>query len=99
MAGDKNSGRKSKIIKPKRLVYRKKPKLIVKATVRQQQKYCRNETDEKALAAGFRFNEALAAHAIEFFPKFLKHSEGRWAGKSFESVSYTHLTLPTILLV
>ena len=30
------------------------------------------------------FNKALADRACAFFPKYLRHTKGRWAGKPFE---------------
>lgn len=33
---------------------------------------------------GYRFDEAAAAKAAAFFPRYLRHSKGRWAGQPFE---------------
>ncbi len=30
------------------------------------------------------FDKALAKHACDFFPRYLKHTKGRWAGQRFE---------------
>ena len=30
------------------------------------------------------FDKARAQHALEFFPKYLRHTKGRWAGKPFD---------------
>ena len=66
------------------LHYRKKPAAIVTASARSQERWIRNESDRRAVRAGFRFNEGLAAHAAEFFPEYLCHSVGQWYGKPFE---------------
>ena len=33
---------------------------------------------------GFWFDEEAADRAVEFFPRFLRHAKGQWAGKPFE---------------
>ena len=30
------------------------------------------------------FNKKLADHACDFFPKYLRHTKGRWAGQKFD---------------
>lgn len=47
-------------------------------------RWVRSAADQSAWDAGCRFNERLALHAAEFFPKFLRHSKGQWAGQAFE---------------
>ena len=61
-----------------------KPAGIVTATARSQNKWIRSEADARAVANGCRFNEALAEHAASFFPNFLCHSKGQFAGEPFE---------------
>ena len=82
--GYENSGRKRNG-KKARLGVVNKPPLIVPASERDaQQKWIRNEADERAFRNGCRFNEALAQHIVDFFPQFLCHSQGKWAGEPFE---------------
>ncbi len=47
---------------------------------------CQRHIDdlEAAPASGFRFDRGAALRAIEFFPTFLVHYKGRWAGQPFE---------------
>ncbi|MHC4867287.1 MAG: terminase large subunit [Planctomycetota bacterium] len=67
------------------LVYPAKPPGKVTASARSQSRWIQNAADERAVAEGHRFNERLARHAVEFFPEFLRFSEGsRWAGEPFE---------------
>jgi phage terminase large subunit-like protein len=61
-----------------------KPLAKVRASIKSQRRWIRTPGDELAFAAGCRFNEKLATHAVEFFPKYLRHSKGQWAGKPFE---------------
>lgn len=70
------------------LQFRPKPTGKIVASAASQSKWCRNEADYRAVAAGFRFNEALAAHIVEFFPKFLRHSMGEWYGQPFELTAW-----------
>jgi len=99
MGGNERSGRLSSIIKPKRLDYRPKPENltsdIVAGTLAQHRSkgWIRNEADERAFAAGYRYNEALAAHVVEFFPKFLRHSQGQWAGMVFELADHHRVNI------
>lgn len=51
-------------------------------------KYIRSKADESAVAHGCRFDEAAAAHVVEFFARFLRHSKGKWAGKPFELLDW-----------
>ncbi|HUS47476.1 MAG TPA: terminase TerL endonuclease subunit [Phycisphaerae bacterium] len=46
--------------------------------------WVRCEADEKAVAAGCRFDLAAAERVPSFFRKFLRHSKGQWAGQPFE---------------
>jgi len=61
-----------------------KPPRKVRAGIKSQRRWIRSEADERAFANGCRFNERLALHVVEFFPKYLRHSKGRWAGQPFE---------------
>ena len=47
-------------------------------------KQIRSENDERAALEGCTFNKRAAWHVVEFFPRFLRHSKGRWAGQPFE---------------
>lgn len=51
-------------------------------------KAIRNRGDELAAAAGCYFDERAADRVIEFFPRFLRHSKGSFAGKPFELSSW-----------
>jgi phage terminase large subunit-like protein len=46
-------------------------------------KWIKNEADEKAVLRGCFFDIETADRAAGFFPRFLKHSKGQWAGKPF----------------
>lgn len=82
--GYENSGRKRNGKKAP-LGVRPKPRLIVPASeIEAQKKYIRNAADERAFASGCRFNPGLADHIVEFFPTYLCHSQGKWAGEPFE---------------
>lgn len=61
-----------------------KPSAKVRASIKSQRRWIHSAADELAFHAGCRFNERLALHAVEFFPKFLRHSKGQWAGEPFE---------------
>ena len=61
-----------------------KPTNKVRGTIKSQRRWIHSEADQLAFHAGCRFNERLALHAAEFFPKFLRHSKGQWAGKPFD---------------
>lgn len=52
------------------------------------QQWIRNRSDELAVAEGCWFDERLAEHAAGFFPAFLRHSKGRWAGRPFELLDW-----------
>lgn len=43
----------------------------------------RSAADERAVLNGCTFDERAAAHAVEFFPAFLRHFKGRSAGEPF----------------
>lgn len=40
-------------------------------------------SDDEAAELGFWYDEAAAARAVEFFPRYLRHGKGEWAGKPF----------------
>lgn len=58
----------------------------VKATAKREGwlKWIRSTADERAALAGCRFDIELAEHAAGFFPRFLRHSKGEFAGKPFD---------------
>lgn len=60
-----------------------KPPAKIEASVASQSRWIRNASDEYAVRNGCRFNERLAEYTAEFFPKFLCHSKGQWAGEPF----------------
>jgi phage terminase large subunit-like protein len=45
--------------------------------------WIRTDADVRAVLRGCKFDEAAAERVREFFAKFLRHSKGQWAGKSF----------------
>jgi len=45
--------------------------------------YLRGPNDERALLDGCWVDEALGQRVVDFFPKFLRHPVGRWAGQPF----------------
>ena len=47
-------------------------------------------------AEGFRFDEAKAARAVEFFAQFLKHQKGLKAGEAFELLDWQTNLLATV---
>lgn len=51
-------------------------------------KWIRSTADEMAVKAGCYFDERAAAHVVEFFRKYLRHSKGKWAGKPFELIPW-----------
>lgn len=51
-------------------------------------KWISSTADEMAVANGCYFNERAAAHVVEFFAKYLRHSKGQWAGKPFELLDW-----------
>lgn len=42
-----------------------------------------SKSDAVSQGIAYYFNEDRAAHAVEFFEGFLRHSKGRWAGEPF----------------
>ena len=70
--------------KPKPKPLKSKPKLDRLPTKRESQKWVRNESDAKALAAGYRFSERLAEFTVYWIAEYLCFSEGIWAGKPFD---------------
>lgn len=51
-------------------------------------KYVRTENDEIALLEGCRVDLQRGRHAADFFPRFLRHTQGEWAGKPFDLPPY-----------
>lgn len=51
-------------------------------------KHIQCENDERAVAAGCYYDPKAAAHVVNFFTKFLRHSKGQWAGKPFEPLDW-----------
>lgn len=51
-------------------------------------RWTRTQADEKAVAAGCRFDLRAADKVRSFFPKFLVHSKGQFAGKPFELLDW-----------
>lgn len=45
--------------------------------------WIKSEADEKAVLKGCFFDVKDSERVIRFFPKFLRHSKGQWAGKPF----------------
>lgn len=50
--------------------------------------WTRSPADERAVAAGCTFDARAAERVREFFAKFLRHSKGQFAGKSFELLEW-----------
>lgn len=46
-------------------------------------KWIKSEADERAVLHGCYFDEAAANRVAQFFPRFLRHSKGQWAGQPF----------------
>jgi len=61
-----------------------KPRLTKLPGIRESRKWVRNESDEKAISAGYRFSEELAAFTVQWIAHYLRFSEGIWAGRPFE---------------
>ncbi|MEO1063732.1 MAG: terminase TerL endonuclease subunit [Actinomycetota bacterium] len=51
-------------------------------------RWIRGEADEKATLEGCRFDAGLAEHAAGFFPRYLRHSKGEWAGQPFDLLDW-----------
>jgi phage terminase large subunit-like protein len=51
-------------------------------------RWIRTKADEEAVLQGCRFDQEAADHACEFFPRFLRHSKGEWAGRPFELMDW-----------
>lgn len=51
-------------------------------------RWLRSAADEYAASIGCYFDEAAATHVVEFFPRFLCHSKGEWAGQPFELLDW-----------
>lgn len=62
--------------------------LTASARSKASRRWVLNPADEYAIRAGYWFDEAAAAHAAEFFPRFLRHSKGEWAGKPFDLLDW-----------
>lgn len=50
--------------------------------------WVRSEADEHAMLSGCRFSVAKGERVVNFFPKFLRHSKGDFAGKPFELLDW-----------
>lgn len=53
--------------------------------------WIKSEADERAMLdrkVRARFSKARAKHACDFFPAFLRHSKGEWAGRPFELLDW-----------
>jgi phage terminase large subunit-like protein len=61
-----------------------KPPWKMETSHKGQAQWCRSAADEQAIREGCFFNERMAVHAAEFFPRFLRHSKGQWAGQPFD---------------
>lgn len=61
-----------------------KPRPDLTESIKAARRWIHNAGDELAFAAGCRFCEPLAEHAAGFFPKYLRHSKGQWAGQPFQ---------------
>lgn len=61
-----------------------KPKPDLTESIKAARRWIRNAGDEAAFAVGCRFCEPLAEHVANFFPRYLQHSKGQWAGQPFE---------------
>lgn len=75
---------------PEVLQYEDKPDAlsVLKDSAASQSKWINNESDERAVRDGCRFSLAHAEHAANFFPRYLRHSKGRWSGKPFELLDW-----------
>src|SRR5579872_3167685 len=51
-------------------------------------RWIRSEADERALLNGCTFSIERAEHVVDFFPRFLRHSKGEWAGLPFELLDW-----------
>jgi len=60
-----------------------KPKLRSLPSKRDSMKYVRCEADERAIANGCRFSVELADYFLGWAKKYIRLSEGIWAGKPF----------------
>lgn len=65
-----------------------KPTARVVGGDRDSGQWCRSESDERAVRNGYRFNEALANHFLDFCRKHIQHSKGEWAGQPFEATDW-----------
>ncbi len=55
---------------------------------RTAKRWIKSAADEHAVKHGCWFDESWAAHAVDFFPKMLRHSKGDWYGKPFELLDW-----------
>ena len=60
-----------------------KPGSIIVASAKSQRRWIQGVNDEKAIRAGYRFNEALAEHVVKCIEGYLCHSQGEWNGQPF----------------
>ena len=59
-------------------------------------RFIHTASDEAALLKGYRFSKKRAEHVEEFGRRYIRHHEGRWAGKPFELMEWQreHLVYP-----
>ncbi|HEY1603863.1 MAG TPA: terminase TerL endonuclease subunit, partial [Pirellulales bacterium] len=61
---------------------------LPKSVDRLTRRWIQSAADERAARDGCRFDERAADHAASFFPRFLRHSKGRFAGQPFELLDF-----------
>ena len=54
------------------------------AVDRLTKRWIRNESDERAAAAGYRFDEGRGQFVVDWMAEYLRLYEGEWAGQPFE---------------
>jgi phage terminase large subunit-like protein len=59
------------------------PQLLADAKREGWAQWIRSPADEQAVLNGCWFDPKAADHVCEFFPRFLRHSKGEWAGKPY----------------
>ena len=84
LEGTFRKDRMSHLLDVVKLSVPKKPAGKIRASARSQSKWIKNESDQRAVRNGCRFNGPLAQHIVDFFPRYLRHSKGKWAGNEFE---------------
>lgn len=60
------------------------------AASRVDSKWIRNESDERAVAEGYKFSTKDAEDVAFFFHNFLRHSKGEWAGRPFDLLEWEY---------